>query len=71
VSNDDLDQELRDLVTAQELVARLVAALHAEVFDPAQALFGDRASAWIADTLRVTANVVERLDLPDGQPPAG
>jgi len=58
---DDLDQELADLVCAQALAGRLVDVLDAEVFGPARELFGPRAPAWIAGTLRTTAELLERV----------
>jgi hypothetical protein len=66
--NEDLDRELEDLLASQALAARLVDLLHVELFTPARELFGDRATPWIASTLRTTADVLERLD-PGGSPP--
>jgi hypothetical protein len=65
---DDLNRELHQLVASQELATRLVDVLHREVMGPARDLFGDRATAWVASTLRTTAAVLERLDL-GGRPP--
>jgi hypothetical protein len=50
------------LAQLQALAARLVDLLHVELFAPARELFGDRATAWIASTLRTTAAVLERIE---------
>jgi hypothetical protein len=65
---DDLERELGQLVASHELATKLVEVLHREVMEPARDLFGDRATAWVASTLRTTAAVLERLD-PCGHPP--
>jgi hypothetical protein len=65
---DDLDAELENLLASQALATRLVDLLHVELFAPARELFGDRATPWIASTLRTTAEVLERLDS-GGRPP--
>jgi hypothetical protein len=65
---EDLDRELADLLRAQALTDRVVAVVCDELMTPARELFGDRAVSWIASTLRMTAEVLDRLD-PGGRPP--
>jgi hypothetical protein len=60
---DDLDGELAQLLRGQEVARLLSDVIYREVMAPAHELFGDRATPWIASTLRTTADVLERLDL--------
>ena len=59
-----LDDELDQLLTEHDIAGRLVDILSFELFDPARTLMGDGAIPWIANTLRTTAALIERLPRP-------
>jgi hypothetical protein len=65
---DDLDREAEEFFRGTELSQRLVDTVFRELMTPARELFGDGIVPWIASTLRMTADVLERLD-PGGRPP--
>ena len=57
------DQEAAELLASADFARHFADVVHREVMEPAKLLFGDRATPWIASTLRMTADVLERLDL--------
>jgi hypothetical protein len=63
-SDDAVEREHAGLLALEEVPERLVDIISYELFDTARAHFGNRAIPWIAETLRATADLIEKLGPP-------